>query len=126
MSTARPISLALVAVVWAIGAAGRALALPSAREEPCAGYSAFGAGSTSPCAAAASAPAPVRSAPGASAPSSIQREISTTPAIVTAMPASVAAPNAAPTMTHAKKAVQTGSVLVMGAITATRSPRRAK
>ena len=70
--------------------------------------------------------APVSSDPGAPSPSSIQREMSTTPAMVTAMPARVATPNAAPTMSQAKKAVHTGSVLVMGAITATRSPRSAK
>ena len=46
--------------------------------------------------------------------------------MVTAMPAKVAAPNAVPTMTQAKNAVQIGSVLVMGAMTATRSPRSAK
>ena len=45
--------------------------------------------------------------------------------MATAIPASVAPPNAAPTISHEKSAVHNGSVLQIGATTATRSPRSA-
>ena len=46
--------------------------------------------------------------------------------MATAIPASVAPPSPVPSSSHAKSAVQMGSVLQIGATTATRSPRSAK
>ena len=55
----------------------------------------------------------------------MQREMSTTPVMATAMPTRVAPPNTAPSSSQAKRAVQMGSVPQIGAITAMRSPRSA-
>jgi len=89
----------------------------------CAAASPVGAAAFASCSGGTTAPS---AGPAVvAAPSSIQREMSTTPQMATAMPRSVDARRAAPMRSRAKTAVHSGSVLETGATAFTRPARNA-
>ena len=76
-------------------------------------------------AGSAGPPAPSRAGAWGSGSSPIQREIRATPAKATTRPATVRPAIAVPTMSAAKTAVNSGSVLLRGPTTPTRPERSA-